>query len=113
MLQANRPGGELSDQVRVELWHQLAEGSATLDTVAPELGLSTRTLQRRLEEEGTSFGDVLDAFRRGLAAVMLREQAVSIHELAYFLGYSEPSAFYRAFRRWEKTSPVQFRQAVS
>ena len=113
VLQANRPGGEVSDRVRVELWRQLAEGNATLETVAPELGMSTRTLQRRLDEEGTSFGDILDALRHGLASVMLREQAVSIHELTYLLGYSEPSAFYRAFRRWEKTSPVQFREAVS
>lgn len=100
-----------ADGVRRVLWQEMAGGSPSIGTVAARLGLSGRSLQRRLAEEGTSFKDVLDSFRRGVARHLLRERDVAIYEVAYLLGYSDPSAFHRAFRRWHGDSPHRFRSS--
>jgi AraC-like DNA-binding protein len=73
--------------------------------VAGELGLSARTLRRRLEAEGTSFQRLLDETRFALAEAYLARGPVSTPELAFMLGFSEASAFHRAFRRWTGTTP--------
>ncbi len=70
--------------------------------------MSPRTLQRRLGDEGTSVHALLDEVRRGRAAALL-DADMAIGEVAYLLGYSEPSAFHRAFRRWTGVTPEAFR----
>jgi Helix-turn-helix domain len=77
--------------------------------VARALGLSLRTLHRRLKEQGWTFQGLLDAERKHVACSRLREPRLSIGEVAYMLGYSEQSAFLRAFRRWTGSSPSEFR----
>jgi AraC-like DNA-binding protein len=67
--------------------------------------MSARTLQRRLAGEGLSFDGVLDELRRELALRHLADRRVAIAEVAYLLGFSEPSAFHRAFKRWTGTTP--------
>ena len=98
-----------SGQTRDVIWRQLRAGEPTLENVARELKVGPRTLQRRLCEEGSSFSELLDELRRNLASSLLRKPDLGIHEVAFLLGYSEPSAFYRAFRRWQDTSPSDFR----
>ncbi len=88
------------DAVRRTLWSMLPGGRPDLWRTAEELGVSVRTLQRRLGEEGTSFSKVLDDLRRDLSRELLTDRKLSVSEVAFMLGYSEPSAFQRAYRRW-------------
>jgi AraC-like DNA-binding protein len=82
------------------------------DEVARALGMSERTLQRRLEEEGTSFQDLLDDTRRELAAQYLGRLQLSLAEAAYLLGFADQSSFSRACKRWFELSPGQYRDTV-
>ena len=71
--------------------------------------MSERTLQRRLKDEGVTFAALVDEVRPDLARMYLADPKLAIFEVAFLLGYSEPSAFNRAFRRWTGTSPSDFR----
>jgi len=77
--------------------------------IAAQLGMSERTLQRRLREEGTTYQEILENTRHYLARELLRNTALSLTDVAVQLGFAEPSAFYRAFRKWEGTTPGQYR----
>ena len=83
---------------------------ASADAVARGLNISVRTLQRRLLDCGTTFHDVSDGVRARLAAGYLTDPAVSVSEVAFLLGFSEQSAFNRAFRRWTGESPGRWRR---
>jgi AraC-like DNA-binding protein len=100
-----------SDQVRKEIWSDLSSGKTTLKRVASRLGVSSRSLQRRLTEDSTTFGAELESIRSDMARRLLKDQSLAVCELAFLLGYSEPSSFYRAFRRWEHVSPDAYRRA--
>ena len=102
---------ELVGKVRNRIWEDLRHGRPTLDGIAAGLGMSPRSLQRGLRAEHTSFADVRDEILRNVATSLLRDRSLGVHEIAALLGYSEPSTFYRAFRRWVKTSPVDYRAA--
>ena len=93
------------------LWSELAEVVPSLDGVAKALGASARTLQRQLREEQTTFAAVLAELRRELAPSLLRDGRLAVSEVAFLLGYEDPSAFQRAFRRWFGQSPRTFRSA--
>lgn len=105
--------GTLVDQVRCALASQLARGEPTLASVSRALNCSTRTLQRGLGRNGTSLSVLLEETRMELALSYLQAQDVSIGEIAYRLGYSEPSAFHRAFRRWTGQTPLGVRTETS
>jgi len=96
-------------QVRARLTEQLSSGDTTQDTVADSLHMSLRSLQRRLKHEGTSYKELLEETRRELAAHYMAESHRSINEITYLLGFSEPSNFSRAFRRWTGKSPSSYR----
>lgn len=97
--------------VRNVLWSLLPAGRPDLWRTAAEMDINARTLQRRLGEEGSSFSRVLDDLRRDLANELLADRKLAVSEVAFLLGYSEPSAFQRAFRRWYDVSPRRFRAA--
>ena len=99
-------------RVRRAIWKELSDGRPNLKRTAKVLGTSARTLQRRLTDEGTTFASVLEAFRKELASGLLRNRELSIYEIAFLLGYSEPSTFHRAFRRWTSSSPQEFRRTL-
>jgi AraC-like DNA-binding protein len=113
VLESLAPGGTVADRVERVMWTEMKEGRLTLQGIASALAVSPRTLQRRLREEGTSFAELRDRFRRDMAVVILRDRRLAIYEVAYLLGYSEPSTFYRAFRRWMGTSPHEFRASTA
>lgn len=92
--------------VRRTLWSLLPSGRPSIWRTAKEMGISVRTLQRRLGEEGSSFSAVLDALRRDVTAEIMADGKQPVADIAFLLGYSEPSAFYRAFRRW-RSSPAE------
>ncbi len=100
-------------RVRRAIWPHLSEGQPTIGAIAADLAVSSRTLQRRLREEGTSYGEVIESLRREKAMLLLRDPNLAIYEVGYLLGYSDPSAFYRAFRRWNGDSPSRYRQLMS
>ena len=83
----------------------LHTGDASMDTIAGKLGLSRQTLFRKLKAEGASFEKVLDELRHKLALHYLSGKKVSVNETAYLVGFSEPAAFSRAFKRWTGSSP--------
>lgn len=103
--------GDFMDTVRSALWSELPGGRTNLSRVASELGMSSRTLQRRLNELGTSYSVLLEELRREVAGDLLAEKQLGVADIAFLLGYSEPSALRRAFRRWHGVSPRELRGA--
>ena len=99
-----------SDSVRTAARAALAGGNCTLDGTARALGVSTRTLQRRLQAEGTAFADIVDALRREMAGAYL-ERGLAIADVATLLGYSDSTAFHHAYRRWTGDSPSRVGRA--
>jgi len=98
----------LAERVRVLFLELLPRGEAGLEPLARRLGMSARTLQRRLREEGTSLQAELETVRHQQSCVLL-EAGVSIAEVSWLLGYSEPSAFHHAFKRWTGLPPEAWR----
>lgn len=105
--------GSLAGRVRELLAARLRQGEPDQGAVARALALSERTLQRRLADEGVTFAGLLDEVRADLGRMYLADHNLAIFEVAFLLGYSEPSPFNRAFRRWTGQSPSEFRQARS
>jgi AraC-like DNA-binding protein len=103
--------GSRSTRGRVErlLIPMLHTGKASNDVIAGKLGLSRQTLFRKLKTEGVTFEKVLDELRYRLALDYLNRKKVSVKETAYLLGFSEPAAFSRAFKRWTGYSPRTMR----
>jgi AraC-like DNA-binding protein len=89
----------------------LPHGQGRLSEVAARLGVSIRTLERRLAAEGVSFLDVLDDLRFELAKRYLQERNLPVSEIAWLLGYADPSAFTHSFRRWAGKPPTELRAA--
>jgi len=125
---ANPQLAELTDQVMIdylaELDHdnithkvkaiiidQLPSGNVTDEGVAWELHMSSRKLQRQLRSVGTTFTTLLNEIRQDLAHRYLREQDISLTEVAFLLGFSESSVFSRAFKRWMGVTPSEYRKA--
>lgn len=86
----------------------LHTGEASMDTIAGKLGFSRQTLFRKLKAEGVTFEKVLDELRHQLALYYLNGKKVPVNETAYLVGFSEPAAFSRAFKRWTGSSPSTY-----
>jgi len=105
---------DVREEVLAILTTQATVGDLGLDTVARRLAITPRTLQRRLARAGTSFEALCDQARRASAEAYLKNTAFSISEVTYLLGYSEPTAFHRAWRRWfGGITPQAFREQHS
>lgn len=87
----------------------LHTGEAGIDAIAAQLGVSRQTLWRNLRSEGVTFEQVLDDLRHKMAFEYLAGRKVSVHETAYLVGFSDPAAFSRAFKRWTGKSPSEAR----
>jgi len=92
--------------VEARMLADLHEGTLSMDRIARDLGMSRQTLYRRMKDEGITFAQVHDDLRRRMAMDYLSARKVSVGETAYLLGFSEASAFVRAFRRWTGASPT-------
>lgn len=93
------------DRVRACLLEMLASGEYAMSSVASKLAISSRTLQRRLSEEGTTFQKILDELREELARHYLSTTDYTSAEISFLLGYEEPNSFFRAFRAWTGQTP--------
>ena len=103
------PPSRFRAEVERRLEPLLASGGIGIDRVARDLGYSRQTLYRRLKAEGVTYEQLLDGLRRRLALRLVREQGLSVKEAAYRLGFSDPAAFSRAFKRWTGSSPSEMR----
>jgi len=101
-----------SEQVKWVLKRLLAGARPEIAAVARELGLSDRTLQRRIVDDGTTFRQLLLEARQDLAREYLNRPEIDVTEVAYLLGYEDANSFYRAFRTWEGMTPAQLRSAL-
>jgi AraC-like DNA-binding protein len=99
----------LTDRVRALVAEGLRGGDPQVKRIAAKLKMSERTLQRKLAAEGTTFDALVDRLREELARRYLTDERLAIAEVAFLLGYSEPSAFHRAFKRWTGTTPGELR----
>ncbi|HEX7028891.1 MAG TPA: helix-turn-helix transcriptional regulator, partial [Gammaproteobacteria bacterium] len=86
-------------------------GKISESEIAGALNVSTRTLHRKLQSEGLNINMLLDETRKELAIHYLENSTLTIGEIAYLLGFSEPANFSRAFRRWTNTTPHAYRSA--
>ena len=98
------------EHVRQALVGLIRSGRTSLADLAQSLQMSPRSLQRRLTEQGHSFQTLLGQTRQQLAEAYLRDANVELAEVALLLGYSEQSAFTRAFRQWTGQAPLQWRR---
>lgn len=99
----------LERRVRIQISQSLSEGVPSVSDVARRFDMSGRTLQRRLSDRGYSFQTLVDESRRELAERLLRETAYPLAEVAFLTGFSEQSAFNRAFKRWAGQTPRSYR----
>lgn len=112
LLAAHAPVQEsVTAQVRRQIAEGVANGPVNLSAIARRLHLSERSLQRRLDDEGTRFADLVDEVRRELAMRYIADERLALGEVAYLLGFAEPSPFHRAFKRWTGTTPAAARRA--
>ena len=98
-----RVNSALYEEVQTILMDTLSVGNGTVDPVTERLGISKRTLQRRLKKDGLSFRQILDDTRFRLANDFLRQGKISKTEIAYRLGYRDPNSFYRVYKEWAKS----------
>ncbi|MEM8963189.1 MAG: AraC family transcriptional regulator ligand-binding domain-containing protein [Acidobacteriota bacterium] len=105
--------GGLSQQIRVQISESLSGGVPTLPEIASRLHMSDRTLQRRLLDQGLSFRKVVDQTRQQFAKSLLSRTAYSLSEISFLTGFSEQSAFNRAFKRWTGSTPQSYRREVA
>ena len=112
LAQHRAPPVSFADRVAIEIEARLTQGEVAQGDVASALAVSPRTLQRRLDADGLTFSGVLDGVRKRRAQELLTDGALSVQEVAYLLGYSEPRAFHRSFRRWTGSSAGAWRRGA-
>jgi len=101
---------DVSGQVKQYIIEALPSGSVEEQVIADKLGLSVRSLQRKLSEEKLSFSKMVAEIRQSLAMHYIDESHLSLNEIGYLLGFSEQASFTRAFKRWTTLSPSQYRK---
>lgn len=84
----------------------------SLSNIAKKLGIGVRSIQLKLKEEGVTFQQLLEEIRKNLATKHLKEDKLSTIDIAYLLGYSEPSVFFRSFKKWTGQTPTFYRKSA-
>ena len=101
---------DIVQQVKVAIINQLPSGNVTDETISEAVLTSKRSLQRRLNEKGTTFKTILTEVRKDLALKYIHDRKLTLTEISFMLGFSEMSSFSRAFKRWTGESPKEFRK---
>jgi AraC-like DNA-binding protein len=101
----------VAERVSAALLETLPAGDSSITAVTKKLGLSSRTLQRQLQDEGTTYQSVLAETREGLARHYLGRGTLRTNEIAYLLAYDDANSFYRAFHTWTGSTPERFKAA--
>ncbi len=113
-VQKNLPSTSQSDltaKIQRFVVLEISNKDLKINDAAQFLGMSVRSLQRYLQDRNTSFSEILDQTREGLAKKYLSDESLSIAEIGFLLGFSEQSTFQRAFKRWTNLSPMNFRKS--
>lgn len=105
-------GHTIAERVKSVLKRSLASGRPEVARVARDLGMSERTLQRRINDEATTFRALLLDARRELSQQLLADPALHVDEVTYLLGYQDTTSFYRAFKDWAGVSPGEWRSGI-
>ena len=100
----------IADEVEQFLLHKLEDNKPTINQVADHFGINERTLRRKLENQETSFSELLSKVQCKYAKSLLKDSGIPVEEIAERLQFSEPSAFYRAFKRWTGLTPAEYRE---
>lgn len=108
-LELKQAGNDVSSQVKHALRRSMAGKRPTLQDVATELGIGSRTLQRKLTDAGLTFQQLVEETRRELAHHYLKQGTVELTETAYLLGFADANSFFRAFNGWEGVTPGEWR----
>jgi AraC-like DNA-binding protein len=111
-LQKLKGSNTLSHRVRQEIYSHLKGEEPGLRSIARSLAMSERSIQLRLKEENITYRQLLDEVRKETAISHLKEPNLSITDIAYLLGFSEPAVFSRTFRKWTGSTPHAFRKAM-
>ena len=106
------PGDALVEQVRAYVLSTLSSRAATATETASKFHMARRTLTRRLQQEGTTFSALLDDVRRQAAIHYVESTEHTVEDVAFLLGFSEPSPFVRAFKRWTGQTPIAYRKSA-
>lgn len=101
---------DLIAEVRRAIGESLESGTTSLETISKRLNVAPRRLRTQLMDAGTSFNQVLADYRCRLAKRLLAQTSESIEQIVYLTGFSEPSTFYRAFKRWTDLTPIEYRK---
>jgi AraC-like DNA-binding protein len=110
LIMENEVDGEnLTVQVKAMIGHDFSDGFPSFDTISSALNMSAPTLRRRLKREGTTFQQLKDGSRCDAAKLYLDRVELSINEVAGQMGFTDPSAFHRSFKKWTGMTPGQFR----
>ncbi len=102
----------LTNSIRETILKQLPFGLPKIKDTAGRLNMTSRTLQRRLQERNVKYQTLLDEVRRELSRQLIVKPELSLSEIADYLGFSDQSAFQHAFARWENTTPGRFRSGL-
>jgi AraC-like DNA-binding protein len=101
---------DIINQVKTAIFELLGSGKLAAEDISKKLHITSRTLRRRLDEEGVSYSDILKDLRLELAMQYIRDDSMALTEISYMLGFSQPSSLSRAFRIWTGQSPTEMRQ---
>lgn len=107
------PSDKFWSKLRQAIVRRLPSGDIGVKSVAEDMNVSSRTLQRKLTERETSFGAELQKIRAELSARYLTDPQISITEAAFLVGYSDPSAYSSAFKKWHQVSPRDYRNTIN
>jgi len=109
-MRKNAGGAAFTEKVKQVMLGNMQVTFPPLEVIAEVLRMTPRTLQRKLHQEGTTFRELTDAVKQELAETLLGNPELTVADIAYKLGYFEPTSFQRAFRQWTGTTPMEFRK---
>jgi len=109
LLEKTKTPNAVSAECSRRIAQRLGSGEPAQTEIARQMGMSERTLQRRLAAEGVTFNGLLEEARRTFAMSYLADRKLAAYEVSFLLGYSEPATFFRAFKRWTGKTPQQYR----
>jgi len=112
IMESTPDGNNLSTQVKAMIGHDFSEGFPGFEAISSALNMSAPTLRRRLKREGTTFQQLKDEARCEAAKLCLDRRDLSINEVALQMGFTDPSAFHRSFKKWTGQTPGQFRAGL-
>ncbi|HET6980976.1 MAG TPA: AraC family transcriptional regulator ligand-binding domain-containing protein [Myxococcaceae bacterium] len=112
VVQQIKAPNSVSQECARRIAEQLGAGEPSQALIAKQMGMSERTLQRRLQAEGASFNELLEHARRTFACSYLADRKLAAYEVSFLLGYAEPATFFRAFKRWTGKTPLEYRASL-